>query len=30
MGDFGEKARLLFELERISEDHYEELLNLLK
>ena len=30
IGDFGEKARLLFEQERISEGHYVELLNLLK
>lgn len=30
LGDFGEKARLLYEQERISEGHYVELLNLLK
>ena len=30
IGDFGEKARLLYEQERISEGHYVELLNLLK
>ena len=30
IGDFGEKARKLFEQERISEGHYVELLNLLK
>lgn len=30
IGDFGEKARRLFEQERISEGHYVELLNLLK
>lgn len=30
IGDFGEKARKLFEKERISEGHYVELLNLLK
>ena len=30
IGDYGEKARLLFEQERISEGHYVELLNLLK
>lgn len=30
IGDFGEKARRLFDLERISEGHYVELLNLLK
>lgn len=30
IGDFGEKARKLFEMERISEGHYVELLNLLK
>lgn len=30
IGDFGTKARLLFEQERISEGHYVELLNLLK
>ena len=30
IGDFGAKARLLFEQERISEGHYVELLNLLK
>ncbi|MEG0033183.1 MAG: ImmA/IrrE family metallo-endopeptidase [Mucinivorans sp.] len=29
IGDFGEKARLLFEKEVISEGHYQELLNLL-
>lgn len=30
IGDFGEKARRLFDMERISEGHYVELLNLLK
>lgn len=30
IGDYGEKARKLFEKERISEGHYVELLNLLK
>ena len=30
IGDFGEKARLLYEQERISEGHYVELLNMLK
>ena len=30
IGDFGEKARLLYEQERISEGHYIELLNLLR
>ena len=30
IGDFGEKARRLFEMERISEGHYVELLNMLK
>ena len=30
IGDFGEKARLLYEQERISEGHYVELLNLLQ
>ena len=30
IGDFGEKARKLFDMERISEGHYVELLNLLK
>ena len=30
IGDFGEKARLLFEEERISEGHYEELLNMIR
>ena len=30
IGDFGEKARRLFDIERISEGHYVELLNLLK
>lgn len=30
IGDFGEKARKLFDMERISEGHYLELLNLLR
>ena len=30
IGDFGEKARLIYEQERISEGHYVELLNMLK
>ena len=30
IGDFGEKARKLYDMERISEGHYVELLNLLK
>lgn len=30
IGDFGEKARKLFDMDRISEGHYVELLNLLK
>lgn len=30
IGDFGEKARKLFDMERISEGHYVELLNMLK
>ena len=29
IGDFGEKARILFESERISEGHYMELLNMI-
>lgn len=29
IGDFGEKARLLYEMELISEGHYQELLNLI-
>ena len=29
IGDFGEKARLLFESGRISEGHYYELLNMI-
>ena len=30
IGDYGEKARLLFEIEKISEGHYLELLNLIQ
>jgi hypothetical protein len=30
IGDFGEKARRLFELEKISEGHYVELLNMIR
>lgn len=30
IGDFGEKARILFEEEKISEGHYEELLNMIR
>ena len=29
IGDFGEKARLLYESEKISEGHYIELLNMI-